>query len=236
LLLFGAAAGRAEENTQTRSHSFLEGQGIQRGSIGNRAARYQDLGTLAETGERKKPTRGAAQQKLSGTQAAAANTDFWFYDADLILFSDFDNDGYFYGLDLAFDVDTNFVSATVYAVIYLSYQGGPWNEYVETADFDIFGASADDEYVVVSELVSGYPTGDYDVLIDLYDTYDGAFVASFGPDESSQLSFVPLEDIGRDTPFAPQIVVVDNGGGGSLEWFSLLLLLGAVGVARRRRA
>ena len=62
--------------------------------------------------------------------------------------------------------------------MYLSYEGGPWNEYAETEDFTIFGTSSEDEYVLVSELMSGYPTGSYDILIELFDAYDGAF-----PDE-----------------------------------------------------
>lgn len=209
-----------------------KGRGVTRSSVRDSAVSYKEFDALVVTGERAKPTRSVTQQKLLGASSAAPNTDFWFYDADLILFSDFDHDGYFYGLDLAFDVDTNFVSAEVYAVLYLSLAGGPWNEYAETANFNIYGASADDEYVVVSELVSGYPTGDYDILIELFDTFDGAFVASFGPADTSQLSFLPLEDIGRDTPIQPPIVVVNGGGGGSVGWLTLLLLLATTVVAR----
>ena len=111
------------------------------------------------------------------------------------------------------------------------------HEYAYTDDFTIRGASGDDEYFIETELVSGYPTGDYDILIELYDTYDGAFVASFGPDDSSQLSYLPLEDIGRDTP--QQTVVIVEQGGGSTGLLSLLALLGVAGMtrfARRRNA
>ena len=35
---------------------------------------------------------------------------------------------------------------------------------------------------------------------ELYDAYDGAFVAEIGPDESPDLYRLPLEDIGYDSP------------------------------------
>lgn len=147
------------------------------------------------------------------------------------LYSDLDRDGYYVGIDLLFDADTSYAVADVYAVIYLSYEFGPWNEYVSTEDFTIFGASSGDEYIVDTELVSGYPTGDYDILIELFDAYDGTFLASFGPEDSSELSYLPLEDIGRDTP--PGNVVVVNEGGGSVSWYLLLSVLG-VALWRRR--
>ena len=58
-----------------------------------------------------------------------AGNDFWFYAADVVLFNDDDFDGYYWGIDLLFDADTYYDVADVYAVVYLSYQGGPWNEF-----------------------------------------------------------------------------------------------------------
>ena len=139
---------------------------------------------------------------------------------------DDDDDGYFYGVDLLFDADTIYSSADVYAAVYLSFEGGPWNEYAVTDDFTINGASGTDEFVLVTELMSGYPTGSYDLLIELFDSYDGAFVASFGPEDSSGLVFLPLEDFGRDAPVVEQrVVVTHSGGGGAIGiWFLLGLI------------
>ena len=77
---------------------------------------------------------------LSGTRSSpsekqSAGADFWFYTADVILFNDDDFDGYYWGIDLLFDVDTYFDVADVYAVVYLSFQGGPWNEFAVTESF-----------------------------------------------------------------------------------------------------
>lgn len=220
LVLFAAAAAIAEESSDTRTSATIGGQGIERGALGAGSITYDERPALQTSGSRSK-TRKSSEQTKTGASVAAANVDFWIYDVDLQLFSDFDRDGFYYGIDLLFDADTNYISAEVYAVIYLSYEGGPWNEYAETENFNIYGASSDDEYVVVSELVSGYPTGDYDILIELFDTFDNSFVASIGPEDTSSLSFVPLEDIGRDSPNETTIVV-SSGGGGALGLWSLL--------------
>ena len=164
------------------------------------------------------------QTKSSAGESRTPNVDFWFYDADVLLFNDNDRDGYFHGIDLLFDADTIYDSAEVYAVVYLSLEGGPWNEYAVTEDFLIFGASGDDEYVVVTELMSGYPTGSYDLLIELFDTWDNSFVASFGPVDTSELAFLQLEDAGRDAPQNTTVIVRESGGG-ALGWLMLLPLL-----------
>ncbi len=173
-------------------------------------------------------TLSGSRSSPSGQQIVGS--DFWFYTADVILFNDDDFDGYYWGIDLLFDADTIYDVADVYAVVYLSFEDGPWNEVAITETFPLFGATSDDEYVLVTELVSGYPTGSYDVLIELFDAIDGAFLVDFGPEDSSELSFLPLEDANRDDPNFDRPVVLVHGGGGATGWWMismmLLLLLG----------
>ena len=237
LLLAGVAIARAEDSSEPRISTSSQGQGIERGEIGGGVITHDEFEPLITTGNRDKATRGSGQQALSAagseTGAQTPNVEFWIYDASVELFSDIDRDGYYFGIDLTFDADTVYTAADVYAVIYLSYDYGPWNEYSSTEDFTIFGASGTDEYSVETELVSGYVTGDYDMLIELFDAYDGTFVASLGPDDSSQLSYLPLEDAGRDTP-PGTTVIINEGGGGSLGLLSLLVLLGIAGFVRTR--
>ena len=196
----------------------------------------EDYDPLSMTGERNgDKTRGSASKPGTAGVAQAGSFDFWIYDVDVILFNDDDRDGYFHGIDLLFDADTIYSSAEVYAVLYLSYEGGPWNEYGVTEDFDIYGSSASDEYVMVTELMQGYPTGSYDLLIELFDTWDGSFVASYGPGDTSKLSYLPLEDYHRDAPIVETQVVVNNGGGGAMDGWLLgafLLFLLASGIRR----
>lgn len=195
-----------------------------------------DYDALVASGARDKTAKSSVSSKAGFSASPVANTDFWFYTADVVLFNDHDNDGYFHGIDLLFDADTYFVAADVYAVVYLSFEGGPWNEYAVTDTFTIFGASSDDEYVVVTELVAGYPSGSYDLLVELFDAYDDSFLAWFGPEDTSELAFLPLEDAGRDTPVevVPEVIVVHEHGGGGAGWL-WLAILGAAAVATRWR-
>ncbi len=181
--------------------------------------------------------RRSERRKSSNQWSKTPNTDFWFYDVDVELFADEDLDGYLYGIDLLFDADTIYERADVYAVMYLSREGGPWYEYAATDVFPVFGATSEDDFVVVSELLTGYPAGSYDLLIELYDTWDDAFVAEIGPENSAELSYLPLEDAERDEPFDPPDVIVVEEGGGSGDLLTLLaggLFLGAAAVRHRR--
>ena len=198
--------------------------------------------SLTTSGSRSKSnTRGGFAKLDSGTLGSgtaitqSGSLDFWIYDADVQLFNDDDRDGFFHGIDLLFDADTIYSAAEVYAVVYLSLDFGPWNEYGITEDFWIFGASGTDEYVLVTELMSGYPTGDYDLLIELFDAVENSFLTSFGPDETSALSFLPLEDFNRDAPIDDIPIAVSHGGGGAADaWtIGILLLLLVVRTARK---
>jgi hypothetical protein len=194
---------------------------------------------LVTAGERTRPDKASGTEKLSGAAAASQGpgNDFWIFYADVQLFNDDDHDGYYYGIDVLFDADTVYEEADVYAVLYLSYEGGPWNEYTTTDTFRIFGATSDDEYVVVTELLTGYPRGSYDLLIDLYDTFDGQLVASYGPEDTSEFFNLPLEDFNRDDPRRGDSVIVVEKGGGAVDIWTLLAALTyllAVYLVRRR--
>lgn len=237
LLFAGVTTVRAEASPEPRISITKQGQGLLRAGEG--AISHDELKPLITNGMRSKSTRGSAQQELtvggSVTGTQTPNVEFWIFDASVELFADVDRDGYYSAIKLNFDADTIYEVADVYAVLYLSYELGPWNEYAATDDFTIFGASGGDEYFVETDLITGYLTGEYDILIELFDTYDGAFVASFGPNESSKLSYLPLEDASRDTP-PTTTIIVNEGGGGSLGLLVLLALFSVAGLARIRTA
>ncbi|MGB5245418.1 MAG: choice-of-anchor H family protein [Woeseia sp.] len=224
-VLLGVAPALAENASPTNSAARVSivKQIARGGRDGTRGPAVQHEYAELQTGG----TRTARSSKSAAGSSKFGSNDFWFYDADVILFGDDDYDGYYYGIDLLFDADTVFDDVAVYAVVLLSFEGGPWNEYAITDDFIISGATADDEYVVVTELESGYPAGNYDLLIELYDAIDGTFLAEFGPDDSSELSYLPLEDFRRDEPYVDNIVVVEHGGGAGfgLLWVLALPLL-----------
>jgi hypothetical protein len=228
-----AAAVVAEDGDKRITHStHYKGDGRDNAVVIKESR--DEWGTQVSNGERREKTKSGAQSKTASRDAMSPNTDFWFYLADVELYGDSDRDGFYSGIDLLFDVDTYYSVADIYAVAYLSYEGGPWEEYAVTEDFTIFGSSGTDDYVIVTDLVSGYPTGDYDILIEVFDADTSEFLAFFGPEDSSELAFLPLEDMDRDTPVTETRITVNSGGGGASDVF-LLLLLGASAAVFRLR-
>jgi hypothetical protein len=225
-----AATGSASDISETtdrvssstsylRSDSENPGAWIQRRSVAEALL----------TGPRSSAIQGRRDSNKTAPPSAliaqAVNDDFWIYDAWVELSYDQDRDGYFTDFRLTFDADTYYSVADVFAVVYLSYQGGPWNEIAYTNPYTLYSNSPDDQYVIETTLATGYPTGDYDLLIEIYDAYTGYLVADLGP-EWADLSYLPLEDQYLDTPYqAP--VYVSHGGGGSADW----LLLAALALA-----
>ena len=225
LLLLIVAVSKADAGEEPRQSMTTQSDGD---------ATYQEHAPLklqeSGTGTPQKEARSAIV-----STGAVADPNFWFYDVDVDLFADDDRDGFYWGIKVNFDADTNYSSADVYAVLYLSYEGGPWNEYAETDDITLLGTSGFDDYTVETELVSGYPTGEYDILIELYDAYDSSFLTSYGPSDTSELAYLPLEDSTRDSGGGTTQVVVNSGGGGALGFLLLFALL-AVRMTLRPQA
>ena len=131
------------------------------------------------------------------------------------------------------DVDTLSSTSWVYAKLYLSYEGGPWNYYASSDDFHIHGDSELDIYVVETELAEGFPAGYYDIRIELYDAEYGDWLLTYGPYDDDSLSALPLEDSVYDDVYyssAYTTEVIVAGHGGISVW--LLAVFGIMGVAR----
>jgi hypothetical protein len=147
--------------------------------------------------------------------AHATGWELSISDAYTVISRDDDDDGYFHRLEVTFDADTSGEVVWVYARLYLSLEGGPWNHYYTTETFSVEGYTIADEYEVVTRLLDGYPTGYYDVLIELYDADDELLAVNYGPYEDADLAVLPLEDYYRDD--------YDYGGGGATVILPLLL-------------
>ena len=233
LLTIAATTVMAQDETRRSVTTQFSKVERDRGAAGK--VSEDEFDALNTRGSRQTGKRSQLQSKTGVLRSAVANENFWFFSADVVLFNDHDGDGHFHGVDLLFDADTFFLEAEVYAVVYLSLDGGPWNEYSATDNFTLFGTSADDEFNIVTELISGYPTGSYDLLIELFDGFDDTFLTSFGPVDTSELAFLPLEDSDRDILIDTTVFV--EHGGGSLSWLPLLVLLAllvAQQIAARR--
>jgi hypothetical protein len=158
------------------------------------------------------------------------------FDASTELISDFDDDGFYHRFSVAIDADTVYDTSYVYARLYLSYEGGPWNHYATSDAYHIDGDSELDAFTIETELADGFPPGYYDVRIELYDADYDQWLLSYGPYDDGSLNSLPLEDSYYDDlyaaavyPVETQVVVAGSGSMGA--W--LLLLPGLLIAARR---
>jgi len=173
--------------------------------------------------ELKKPS--LAQNKSYNNPAY---TDFAIYGATTLLQDDYDSDGFYQTFSVTFDADivsyTSHPWDEVYALLYISKNGGPWTHYYTTDNFLIEGDTDSDEYEVITTFLSGYSTNQYDILIDLYQEGYGDVVASYSSDDSNALYALPLESADYDEPYI-EVVEISHGGSFSVAIIMLFLLM-----------
>ena len=163
--------------------------------------------------------------------------DVFIYDVSTDLISDVDQDGFYHRYSVAIDADTIFHTSYIYAELYLSYEGGPWNYYASSDNYLIHSDSEMDAFIIETELADGYPTGYYDLRIEIYDVETGAWLTSYGPYDDASLNALPLEDSYDDSfdetgwyPVETEIIVASHGG--SLSWLTMPLSI-LILIARR---
>ncbi len=225
-LLLGWGEGLLAEVSTPRLSQSVEGPA---GGEAEQIERQLELAPLDEAGPM--TTAGAGgTQIVRRLQSHPDGRAFSIFDAHTVLSWDDDDDGFYHRLRVSFDADVDAGEAWVYARLYLSLEGGPWNHYFTTEVFPITGDVSDDAYEVVTRLLDGYPTGYYDVLIELYDADYDLLVVNFGPYEDRDLAVLPLEDSYRDSYYE------SDGGGGALgPGLLVLALFGLIrGVSLRR--
>ncbi|PCI61177.1 MAG: hypothetical protein COB35_07230 [Gammaproteobacteria bacterium] len=152
---------------------------------------------------------------------------FAIFNAQSALLTDDDFDGYYQGFSITFDADylryDDFDTATVYAEMYLSKNGGPWLHYFTTDAFTIHSDDPDDDYEVITTLVDGYNSDNYDVLIDLYEVGYSDIVTTYSSSDSNALYALPLESANNDI-YQPEQVSYSVESGGSFSWLILIPL------------
>lgn len=174
----------------------------------------------------KKQNSTTTNQNLITT--SLTHSDFGIYGASSFLEVDIDFDGYYQSFSVLFDADfygyheITGPQVEVYALLYISRNGEPWSHFFTTDNFIINGDSELDEYEVNTTLVSGYPPGEYDILIDLYQVGYSNIVASFSANDSNALYALPLESSDFDSYYVEEVDVI---GGGANNRSSLLILL-----------
>ena len=192
-----------------------------------------DLQTsLTTTPKHKRKVDVSSLQGKSGEMLRTTDhIDYWFYDAWVTLYGDRDYDGYFYGFSLEFDADTAYYQAPVYAIVYLG-KNDFYEPFNVTSVFTLFGESSDDSVLLESELETGYPTGDYDILIELIDADSDLHVATIDAYSDADLSYQSLESADFDQPVTSEVVVEYHAGSWGLA--GLFGLAGLVLIRRRK--
>ncbi len=145
---------------------------------------------------------------------------FVIFDASVELLHDNDGDGYFSSFRVIFDADVDVDFAIVYARMFISYEGGPWNYFYTTKTFEIFGYDKFDAHTVDTVFETGYPPGSYDVRIDLYEAGWTERVAVYGPYEDYDLNYLLLEDKEHESYIPapdPHVNVITSGAGCNLN-------------------
>lgn len=154
---------------------------------------------------------------------------FSIYQASTRLIDDYDVDGYYQTFSVNFDADILSYSildqADVYAELYLSLNGGPWQHYLTTDVFTLYGESTNDDYSIHTRLNEGYVTGEYDVLIDLYEVGYSDIVATYSALDDTALIALPLESNEYDAVYVEQSHTDIHHYGGSTNWLIISLLM-----------
>lgn len=180
------------------------------------------------TNEERMKVAAADHTVYSNTESQNQHHNYTIYNAHSRLIGDNDDDGYYQKFSIVFDADSDSSSwQTVFAKLYLSNDGGnTWLHYFTTDSFIIESDHSYDDYKVVTTLHQGYPAGEYDVLIDLYeDKNDELIVATYSHLNSSELAALPLESVNFDSS-NPKIKSKSKGsGGGSSSWQALIYVM-----------
>lgn len=182
---------------------------LEKGRVAHYTRTAPESTTGAKSGKTHTNTKAAraksAQTKSirpAAAQAVSSRADlFYIYDAGSSLRIDRDRDGYHSEFQIRFDADSLVGDARVYARLYLRRVGElDWELYHETDDFWIYGESDDDDYFVTTTLDGGFPTSEYDILIDLYEVGSSGIVATLEANDDVDLLDLPLEEVGLDAP------------------------------------
>ncbi|BFT31362.1 hypothetical protein D210916BOD24_25380 [Alteromonas sp. D210916BOD_24] len=178
----------------------------------------------------------AREHKYMGVSKSANSitvnsvNEYWIYETWVTLHSDLDADGYHSTFSVEFDADTIFTSAPVYAVLYLG-RNGTYDAIHVSSEFYIYGEDSTDTFTIESTLVSGFPSDDYDILLELYDADSETLVTFTDGYDDAALAYVPLESENNEYVIEDRVIIVEEHGG-TWSLLSLIFICGVVVIRR----
>lgn len=237
LMLLAAAPLMAETTRSAKSITFSASTGLEQAekdALLLQAASDEEPALLTE-GYREESDNSVVAVTLAHYSAH----EITLYDASTELISDFNHDGFYHRFSVTIDADTIYESAYIYAELYLSYEGGPWNHYASSDAFHIYGDSDQDLYTIETELADGFMPGYYDIRIEIYDGDYNSRILSYGPYDDPSLSALPLEDSYYDdyshaiTPISTEVIITGDAHGHGSTGLWVLGLPGLLVLLRR---
>lgn len=227
------------KSTSTRSISYLSASAPDKAESDSRLqdTALQVLPPITTDGYREESAPVyAARYITSYTEVSYTSAEVTLYDAETTLISDFNHDGFYHRFSVTIDADTIYPEAYIFAELYLSYEGGPWNYIAASDSYHIYRDSELDTFTIETELAEGFDPGYYDIRIELYDADSGYRILSYGPYDDPSLSALPLEDRYFDeyaeviVPVESEVIVTASGHthGSMGLWFLSLPLVTAL--------
>lgn len=167
--------------------------------------------------------------RASGALIQSVENNVWFDSIDISFDSDLNKNGFYHGLYVRFDADTNYSSVPVYAHFALKRAGAPEVIIHTSSVFTLYGTSADDWFAIETELLHSLPPSYYDLVIRIYDADYNDLLAEISGFDEPALAELPIEDYSYDKP---SVIIVEEDSG-SLGWLSLIGLLATVIIRRK---
>lgn len=209
ILLKGASTSPVRTNiyTSQKSDSNLE-QELK--AFQSLDFKNQSNQTRAEMKKQREAT--SKLPKASAKAQEKGGNHLYIHDAAVLLFDDEDGDGYYSKLRVDFDVDSSYDDYfDVYAELFIRRIGdAEWTHYYTTDVFEIHYDYGSDEYSVTTRLNTGFPPGNYEVLIDLFEYGYSGLVDTLGPFDDYDLTNLPLEDKTYESSGVSSDTYVDN--------------------------
>ena len=151
VLLAIPAYGESDKTASTRSISYLSDSAPDKAESDNRLKEtaFQLLPALVTDGYREESSPVYAARTITSYLVPSyTSAEVTLYDATTTLISDFDHDGFYHRFSVTFDADTIYPEANIFAELYLSYEGGPWNYIAASDSYHIYGDSEQDTFTI----------------------------------------------------------------------------------------
>ncbi len=173
---------------------------------------FKNVKNQTRAAMKKQRETGSKLPKTSGKAQKNGQNHLYIHDAAVLLFDDLDGDGNYSQLRVDFDVDSHYAEHfDVYAELFIRRVGdAQWTHYYTTDVFEIYYDYSSDEYSVTTRLNTGFPPGNYEVLIDLFEYGYSGLVDTLGPYDDYDLTNLPLEDKTYESTGVTSDTYVDN--------------------------